>query len=143
MYGAGEVVLADKVQEKIKKYNQLGYDKLPLCMAKTSNSLTGDPSIKGAPTGFTLKITDIFVSVGAGFIVPMVGEIMMMPGLSTRPSIYDMYWNNETDEIEGLILFHYQKEEKTLRSKIEFAMFEETLDIENVFDNYYLALFIF
>lgn len=102
MYGAGEVVLADKVQEKIKKYNQLGYDKLPLCMAKTSNSLTGDPSIKGAPTGFTLKITDIFVSVGAGFIVPMVGEIMMMPGLSTRPSIYDMDWNNETDEIEGL-----------------------------------------
>ncbi|KAF3421498.1 hypothetical protein E2986_02741 [Frieseomelitta varia] len=102
MYGAGEVVLTDKVQEKIKKYTQLGYDKLPLCMAKTSNSLTGDPSIKGAPTGFTLKITDIFVSVGAGFIVPMVGEIMMMPGLSTRPSIYDMDWNNETDEIEGL-----------------------------------------
>ncbi|KAK9310010.1 hypothetical protein QLX08_000493 [Tetragonisca angustula] len=102
MYGAGEVVLTEKVQEKIKKYTQLGYDKLPLCMAKTSNSLTGDPSIKGAPTGFTLKITDIFVSVGASFIVPMVGEIMMMPGLSTRPSIYDMDWNNETDEIEGL-----------------------------------------
>lgn len=44
-------------------------------MAKTSNSLTGDPSIKGAPTGFTLKITDIFISVGAGFVVPMVGEV--------------------------------------------------------------------
>ncbi|XP_043582317.1 C-1-tetrahydrofolate synthase, cytoplasmic isoform X1 [Bombus pyrosoma] len=102
MYGAGEVVLADKVQEKIKKYNQLNYDNLPLCMAKTSNSLTGDPSIKGAPTDFTLKITDIFVSVGAGIIVPIVGEIMMMPGLSTRPSIYDMEWNSETDEIEGL-----------------------------------------
>ncbi|XP_003700207.3 pug C-1-tetrahydrofolate synthase, cytoplasmic isoform X1 [Megachile rotundata] len=102
IYGAGQVILADKVQEKIKKYNELGYDKLPLCMAKTSNSLTGDPSIKGAPTGFTLDITDIFVSVGAGFVVPMVGEIMMMPGLSTRPSIYDMDWNSETDEIEGL-----------------------------------------
>ncbi|XP_066589052.1 C-1-tetrahydrofolate synthase, cytoplasmic [Prorops nasuta] len=102
MYGAGNVVLADTVREKIKTYNQLGYDKLPLCMAKTSNSLTGDASIKGAPTGFTLNITDIFTSVGAGFIVPMVGDIMLMPGLSTRPSIYDMDWNSETDEIEGL-----------------------------------------
>ncbi|PBC31316.1 C-1-tetrahydrofolate synthase, cytoplasmic isoform X2 [Apis cerana] len=102
IYGAGQVILADKVQKKIEKYNKLGYDTLPLCMAKTSNSLTGDPSIKGAPIGFTLNITDIFVSVGAGFIVPMVGEIMMMPGLSTRPSIYDMDWNNETNEIEGL-----------------------------------------
>nr|XP_031833819.1 C-1-tetrahydrofolate synthase, cytoplasmic [Nomia melanderi] len=102
MYGAGQIVLADKVQTKIEAYNKLGYDKLPLCMAKTSNSLTGDPSVKGAPTGFSLNITDIFVSVGAGFVVPMVGDIMMMPGLSTRPSIYDMDWNNETDEIEGL-----------------------------------------
>ncbi|XP_033322549.2 pug C-1-tetrahydrofolate synthase, cytoplasmic isoform X1 [Megalopta genalis] len=102
MYGAGEVVLSEEVQKKIKTYTKLGYDKLPLCMAKTSNSLTGDASIKGAPTGFTLSITDIFVSVGAGFIVPMVGDIMMMPGLSTRPSIYDMDWNSENDEIEGL-----------------------------------------
>ncbi|KAG7204347.1 hypothetical protein KM043_002164 [Ampulex compressa] len=102
MYGAGQVVLADKVKKKIEVYDKLGYNKFPLCMAKTSNSLTGDASIKGAPTGFTLDITDIFVSVGAGFVVPMVGDIMMMPGLSTRPSIYDMDWNSETDEIEGL-----------------------------------------
>ncbi|XP_046627312.1 C-1-tetrahydrofolate synthase, cytoplasmic isoform X1 [Neodiprion virginianus] len=102
MYGAGQVVLVDKVKQKIEEYTKLGYDKLPLCMAKTSNSLTGDAAIKGAPTGFTLEITDIFVSVGAGFVVPMVGEIMRMPGLPTRPSIYDMDWNGETDEIEGL-----------------------------------------
>ncbi|EZA59897.1 hypothetical protein DMN91_001124 [Ooceraea biroi] len=102
MYGAGQVILAEKVQKKIEKYNKLGYNRLPICMAKTSNSITGDPSVKGAPVGFTLDITDIFVSVGAGFVVPMVGEIMMMPGLSTRPSIYDMDWNSETDEIEGL-----------------------------------------
>ncbi|XP_076638385.1 pug C-1-tetrahydrofolate synthase, cytoplasmic [Colletes latitarsis] len=102
MYGAGQVTLADKVQDKIKLYNKLGYDKFPLCMAKTSNSLTGDPSVKGAPIGFPLDITNIFASVGAGFVVPMVGDIMMMPGLSTRPSVYDMDWNSETDEIEGL-----------------------------------------
>jgi len=63
------------VQKKIENYNKLGYNKLPICMAKTSNSLTGDPAIKGAPTGFTLDITDIFVSVGAEFVVPMVGEV--------------------------------------------------------------------
>ncbi|XP_031367073.1 C-1-tetrahydrofolate synthase, cytoplasmic isoform X1 [Apis dorsata] len=68
IYGAGQVILADKVQKKIEKYNKLGYDTLPLCMAKTSNSLTGDPSIKGAPIDFTLNITDIFVSVGADII---------------------------------------------------------------------------
>lgn len=67
-----------QVQKKIEKYNKLGYNTLPLCMAKTSNSLTGDPSIKGAPTDFTLNITDIFVSVGAGFIVPMVGEVSIL-----------------------------------------------------------------
>lgn len=102
MYGAGEVILQDKVKEKIAEYEKLGFNKLPLCMAKTANSLTGDPNIKGAPTGYKIEISDIFVSVGAGFIVPMVGEIMMMPGLSTRPCIYDMDWNSETDEIEGL-----------------------------------------
>lgn len=75
MYGAGDVILADKVKEKISKYNELGYSKFPLCMAKTSNSLTGDPTIKNAPRGFPLEITDIFVSTGAGFIVPMVGEV--------------------------------------------------------------------
>lgn len=64
-----------QVQKKIENYTKLGYNKLPICMAKTANSLTGDPAIKGAPTGFTLDITDIFVSVGAGFIVPMVGEV--------------------------------------------------------------------
>lgn len=79
-----------------------GYDKFPICMAKTSNSLTGDPSVKGAPTGFTLKINGIFASVGAGFVVPMVGEISKMPGLPTRPSIYDIDLNTKTGEIEGL-----------------------------------------
>lgn len=79
-----------------------GYDKLAVCMAKTSNSLTGDPAVKGAPTGFTLRINDIFVSVGAGFVVPMVGEISKMPGLPTRPSIYDIDLNTQTGEIEGL-----------------------------------------
>ena len=76
------------MQKKIEAYNKLGYDKLALCMAKTSNSLTGDASIKGAPTGFTLDITDIFVSVGAGFVVPMVGEVC-----SRKHKYYEFYRN--------------------------------------------------
>lgn len=63
------------MKEKIANYHQFGYDKYALCMAKTSNSLTGDAAIKGAPTGFPLHITDIFVSTGAKFVVPMVGEV--------------------------------------------------------------------
>ncbi|KAG6449948.1 hypothetical protein O3G_MSEX006346 [Manduca sexta] len=102
MYGAGEIEYTDEVLEKIKVFTEKGYDKLPICMAKTSNSLTGDPAIKGAPTGFMLKINGIFVSVGAGFVVPMVGEISKMPGLPTRPSIYDIDLNTKTGEIEGL-----------------------------------------
>ncbi|CAH0728337.1 unnamed protein product, partial [Brenthis ino] len=102
MYGAGYVEYTDEVLEKMKGFTQKGYDKLAVCMAKTSNSLTGDPSVKGAPTGFTLRINDIFVSVGAGFVVPMVGEISKMPGLPTRPSIYDIDLDTKTGEIKGL-----------------------------------------
>lgn len=71
-------------------------------MAKTAMSLTGDPSAKNAPKDFKLVINDICLSAGAGFIVPMCGEITKMPGLPTRPSIFDIDLNTETGEIEGL-----------------------------------------
>lgn len=71
-------------------------------MAKTSMSLTGDANIKGAPKGFTLFVNDIFISAGAGFIVAMIGDISKMPGLPTRPSIYDIDFNVATQQIEGL-----------------------------------------
>jgi len=102
MYGAGTVTFNPKVKDTIKNLNEKGYGNLPICMAKTSNSLTGDPNIKNAPTGFKLLISDIFVSVGAGFVVPIVGDISRMPGLPTRPCIYDIDMNTETGEIEGL-----------------------------------------
>jgi methylenetetrahydrofolate dehydrogenase (NADP+) / methenyltetrahydrofolate cyclohydrolase / formyltetrahydrofolate synthetase len=71
-------------------------------MAKTSMSLSGDPSLKGAPKGYTLVINDMFISAGAGFIVPLIGDISKMPGLPTRPSIYDIDYNLEKNQIEGL-----------------------------------------
>ncbi|XP_044265161.1 C-1-tetrahydrofolate synthase, cytoplasmic isoform X1 [Tribolium madens] len=102
MYGAGKVTYTPEVSERLKLYEERGYGKLPICMAKTSMSFTGDPSIKGAPTGFELKVSDISVSVGAGFVVPIAGEISTMPGLPTRPALYDIDYNIETGEIEGL-----------------------------------------
>lgn len=71
-------------------------------MAKTSNSLTADATIKGAPFGFRIVVNDIFISAGAGFIVAICGDIAKMPGLPTRPCFYDMDLNTDNGEIEGL-----------------------------------------
>ncbi|KAF7274102.1 hypothetical protein GWI33_013220 [Rhynchophorus ferrugineus] len=101
MYGAGAVSYTPLAEEKLKKYQQ-EYGNLPICMAKTHLSLTGNPAIKGAPTGFTLDVKDVTISVGAGFIVPLTGEINKIPGLPTRPALYDIDLNIETGEIEGL-----------------------------------------
>lgn len=90
VYGAGSVELDPKVKARLEQYTKKGYGNLPLCMAKTPLSITGDPAIKGAPTGFVLNITDVSISVGAGFVIPMVGKISCMPGLPTRPCFYDM-----------------------------------------------------
>ncbi|XP_036337508.1 C-1-tetrahydrofolate synthase, cytoplasmic isoform X2 [Rhagoletis pomonella] len=102
MYGASKVELTPKALASIKKLNAAGFNDLPVCMSKTSGSLTGDAAIKGAPKGFTLPVQDVYVSAGAGFVVAMCGEITKMPGLSTRPAIYDIDLNTETGEIEGL-----------------------------------------
>ncbi|XP_025835730.1 C-1-tetrahydrofolate synthase, cytoplasmic isoform X2 [Agrilus planipennis] len=102
MYGATGVECTEEVLKLIEKFTKLGYNKLPVCMAKTSLSLTGDPAIKGAPKDFIVKINDITVAVGAGFTIPICGEISRMPGLPTRPAIYDIDLNIETGEIEGL-----------------------------------------
>jgi methylenetetrahydrofolate dehydrogenase (NADP+)/methenyltetrahydrofolate cyclohydrolase/formyltetrahydrofolate synthetase len=71
-------------------------------MAKTQYSFTSDPAIKGAPTGFTLPIRDVRASVGAGFLFPLVGSMTTMPGLPTRPCIYDIDIDPDTEQINGL-----------------------------------------
>lgn len=102
MYGAGGIELSAKAREAVRLLEAKGFGQLPVCMSKTANSLTDDASVKGAPTGFTLTVSDVYVSAGAGFVVAMCGEISKMPGLPTRPCIYDMDVNTETGEIEGL-----------------------------------------
>ncbi|XP_073842526.1 pug C-1-tetrahydrofolate synthase, cytoplasmic isoform X4 [Musca autumnalis] len=102
MYGAAKVELTETAQKDLEKLTNAGFGQLPICMSKTSGSLTGDASIKGAPKGFTLTVNRLYVSAGAGFVVAMCGEISKMPGLPTRPCIYDIDLNTETGEIEGL-----------------------------------------
>ena len=63
-----------------------GYGKLPICMAKTQLSITDNPKLKGAPRGWTLTVKEVLVSAGAGFIVPLCGEIMLIPGLPSEPA---------------------------------------------------------
>lgn len=102
IYGADDIEILPEAQEKIDRYTAQGFQKLPICMAKTHLSLSSDPSKKGAPTGFTIPIRDVRASVGAGFLYPLVGTMTTMPGLSTRPCFYDIDLNLETMEVMGL-----------------------------------------
>merc|ERR1712130_64760 len=102
IYGADDVQIAPEAMEKIELFTKQGFDKLPICMAKTQYSLSHDAQLKGAPTGFVLPIRDIKAAVGAGFLYPLVGSIMTIPGLPTRPSFYDIDIDPETEEIFGL-----------------------------------------
>jgi len=86
IYGAKEVEYSEMAQEKIETYTRMGWDKLPICMAKTHLSLSHDPNIKGRPKDFTLPIRDVRASIGAGFLYPLCGEMKTMPGLPTHPA---------------------------------------------------------
>ena len=86
VYGAGEVEYSEEAEKKIALYTSLGYDKTPVCMAKTHLSLSHDPHLKGVPKGFIFPIRDIRASMGAGFLYPLAGEMRTMPGLPSRPA---------------------------------------------------------
>ena len=90
VYGASGVDYLPAAEEKIELYTKLGYDKTPICMAKTHLSLSHDPAIKGAPKGFRIPVRDIRASVGAGFLYPLCGEMRTMPGLPRRPAFMDV-----------------------------------------------------
>lgn len=102
IYGAEGVDYLPEAEEKIALYTRLGFDKLPLCMAKTHLSFSTDASLKGAPSGFRVPVRDIRASVGAGFLYPLLGEMRTMPGLPTRPVFYDVDLDLETGKVVGL-----------------------------------------
>ena len=102
VYGAGSVSYTPEAEAKIQLYTRLGFDKLPICMAKTHLSLSHDPNLKGRPTGYVFPVRDIRASVGAGFLYPLCGEMRTMPGLPTRPVFYDVDLDLETNRVVGL-----------------------------------------
>ena len=86
IYGAKNVTYEEKAECAVALYTRLGFDKMPLCMAKTHLSLSHDPALKGRPEGFTIPIRDVRLSRGAGFLYPLCGTMRTMPGLPTRPA---------------------------------------------------------
>jgi formyltetrahydrofolate synthetase len=86
IYGADGVDYLPLAEKKIDTYTKQGFDKLPICMAKTHLSLSHDPNLKNRPTGFRVPIRDVRASVGAGFLYPLLGEMRTMPGLPKVPA---------------------------------------------------------
>jgi len=90
IYGAAAVTFSPEAEAKIATYTALGFGGLPICMAKTHLSLSTDAAAKGVPAGFTVHVRDIRASVGAGFLYPLCGAIMTVPGLPLRAGFYDV-----------------------------------------------------
>ncbi len=94
IYGADGVDYTSAADQQIKKYTELGYANLPICMAKTHLSISHDPSLKGRPRGFRVPIREVRASLGAGFLYPLLGEMRTMPGLPSEPNT----WKIDLDE---------------------------------------------
>ncbi len=94
VYGAAGVEYSPLAQRQIDAYEKAGFGYLPICMAKTHLSISHDPNLKGAPTGFTVPVREVRASVGAGFIYPLLGEMRTMPGLGSTPA----YMKVDVDE---------------------------------------------
>jgi formate--tetrahydrofolate ligase len=101
MYGAEAVAIQPEAQAKLRKAHRLGYAGLPVCMAKTQDSLSDNPKLRGRPRGFTLTVRDIEIALGAGFLVALTGEILRMPGLPERPAAERIEVDNQ-GRIRGL-----------------------------------------
>ncbi len=94
IYGADGIDYLPAAEQQIKKYTDLGYGNLPICMAKTHLSISHDPALKGRPRGFRVPIREVRASLGAGFLYPLLGEMRTMPGLPSEPNT----WKIDLDE---------------------------------------------
>ena len=102
IYGADDVEFEGDTLKNIEKITSMGFGKLPVCMAKTQYSLSDDAAKLGRPTGFKIRVRDLYVSAGAGFVVVLTGKILTMPGLPSVPSANNIDYNEETGKISGL-----------------------------------------
>lgn len=101
VYGAKKVEFTDEAKAQISLYNKLGWDKMPICMAKTQMSLSDDAKVYGAPKDFTITVRELNPSLGAGFIVALTGKVLTMPGLPKQPAALNMDID-EKGHIKGL-----------------------------------------
>ena len=90
VYGADGVTFLPPAQQKLQTFAEKGYDRLPVCMAKTHLSLSHDPTLLNAPTGFTIPVRDIRAYTGAGWLVPLLGDMQTMPGLGVTPAAFNV-----------------------------------------------------
>lgn len=101
VYGAKDIVLTEEAKAQAEQFAKNGWDKMPVCMAKTQMSLSDDPKIMGAPKDFTITVRELRPSLGAGFIVALTGKVLTMPGLPKHPSALDMDID-ENGKVTGL-----------------------------------------
>jgi formate--tetrahydrofolate ligase len=101
IYRGSEAIADKSVRDQLKAWEDAGYGKLPVCMAKTQYSFSTDPNLRGAPTGHVVPVREVRLAAGAGFVVAICGEIMTMPGLPEAPSSEKIFLNEE-GQIEGL-----------------------------------------
>lgn len=101
IYGAKDIDLSSQTKKSIQKINEIGKDKLPICVAKTQYSFSDNPSLLGAPKDFIINVKDVKLSAGAGFIVVYTGDILTMPGLPKKPAAENIDIDNE-GKISGL-----------------------------------------
>lgn len=101
IYGAESVTYSAQAQKQLQKLEELGFGKLPVCMAKTQYSLSDDPALLGRPENFKVNVREVYVSAGAGFIVVLTGAVMTMPGLPAQPAAFGIDVNEE-GRITGL-----------------------------------------
>ena len=101
VYGAADITLLQRARNDLKRINDLGYGNVPICMAKTQMSLSDDPKRYGRPRDFVLSVREIRLSAGAGFCVPLTGDMLTMPGLGAKPAAIGMHMD-ESGKISGM-----------------------------------------
>ncbi len=101
IYGAAKVEYSPAAAKQLDSYEKNGYGHFPVCIAKTQNSISSDPSLKGAPTGWTMPVREVRASVGAGFVYPICGDMRTMPGLGADPAAFKISLDDD-GEIVGL-----------------------------------------
>jgi formyltetrahydrofolate synthetase len=102
IYGADGVDFSELAEKQIAQYEKSGFGSLPICIAKTQYSFSCDPAAKGVPTGHRIAVREIRSCAGAGFVYPICGDIMTIPGLPTRPGFYDVDIDTESGDVLGL-----------------------------------------